>query len=148
MELLYYPQTFQLLIDQNLLQTVHHFLSSNKHKIIVSANHFFSSIYTDKKFIDIVGPNTNFSVIIDNAGYEVDLDVQISSLWLLIDIASCGPVFIQQLINFIMNHTGMSKYSFGGYWKDKEINPFLIMQWVDIVIYRQEFNCVWEFKCV
>lgn len=116
MELLNYPQVFPLLIEQNLLQTIHLFLASNKHKLIVAANHFFSFILTEKIFVDDIAPNINYSVVIDNVGYEIDLDVQKSSLWLLIDAASNGPAFIQHMYNYdILKHLN-------GYYAQQEIS--------------------------
>ena len=38
---------------------------------------------------------------------------------------------VQQGIYLLMKHTGLSKMSFGEYWKDKDAQPFFIMQWIE-----------------
>lgn len=71
----------------------------------------------------------NFAVVL------ITLILSTHPIWLNWFWAIFPTIAIQQAIYLIMQHTGLDKMSFAEYWKDNDINPFFIMQWVDIILY-------------
>lgn len=101
MEILFYPEAFELFEELEILQAVNQFLCSNDEQLVIESNRFFSAVFTGKGYdLDYLCHYINYSSIIDNAGYEVVPDVQISSLWLLIDITLHGQLFIEELYSY------------------------------------------------
>lgn len=100
MEILYYPQSFQMLLERNLIQIANLLLCSNRSEVVVSANRLFSVIFTTKEYdLSPLSKELKYSSILTSCGNEIELNVQESALWLLIDISTRGPIFIEQILN-------------------------------------------------
>lgn len=100
-ELLYYPMSYEMLIEAGLIPIINTFLQSNTDSCLHAANRVFSIIFTDHNMnADVLFPYLKYESIVENVGYEINQNIQKSTIYLIMDMVSRGSQFIEQLFRF------------------------------------------------
>ena len=96
----------------------------------------FNNASTGPRQIFIILLLSNFIIMVLTLIIKTTSYIDVSAEKVLNWIYALIPnISIQQGTYNIMQHTGLRKITFSGYWKDTESRPFFIMQWVDIALY-------------